>query len=55
MHSYEADGVKVFEPTIEEFQDFVKCVQEMERQGAAITGLAKVNTWCFNIKVQSRL
>lgn len=42
MHYVEVDGVKVFEPTFEEFQDFGQCVREIERQGAATTGVAKV-------------
>lgn len=44
MHCSEVDGVKVFQPTFEEFQDFGKCVREIERQGAAATGLAKVKS-----------
>jgi hypothetical protein len=43
MKVRECDGVKVFEPTLAEFQDFGACIREIERQGAATTGLAKVN------------
>ena len=43
MKFREVDGVKVFEPTLEEFQDFGGCIREIEKQDAASTGLAKVN------------
>lgn len=42
MHYVEVDGVKVFEPTFEEFQDFGQCVRQIEKQGATTTGVAKV-------------
>lgn len=48
MKFREVDGVKVFEPTLEEFQDFGGCIREIERQGAASTGLAKVNFSSFS-------
>ncbi|XP_046847146.1 probable lysine-specific demethylase 4B isoform X2 [Xenia sp. Carnegie-2017] len=42
MRFREVDGVQVFEPSFEEFQDFSRCISEIERLGAARTGLAKV-------------
>ena len=48
MKFREVDGVKVFEPTPEEFQDFGGCIREIEKQDAASTGLAKVNIVSFS-------
>lgn len=43
MKFLDVDGVKVFEPTLDEFQDFGGCIKEIERHDAANAGLAKVN------------
>lgn len=47
MHDYVKPKIMVFRPTWEEFKNFEKYVDYMEKCGAHKAGLAKVIIFCF--------